>query len=390
MIQLSGNVSGKVTAPPVLILDENGHRYNMILEPPYRGYFLLNEEDPLTGEGPEPWGFTVLYGNEKARGVLVRFDENGNLVRLTPGAYELGSAPMSMTPNVLAFPLAGLPRVRPLGRDWVTDAGARYLRMGMTGFCDYKRFLDEGRAGVDAIWRQAVDLGARERRVLGHMTFITTFGTQTHGERWFDAQPDFFALAAEYGLRIAFDVFADMQAIGYPTAKMQDIWNRTARIQEPITNAFLGLGNELSKNGIKPEDFAYPGFPCSQGSATADAPPPMPGWGDRRWHGRRDDPKWQESSGDMGYVSMGLQYIDGKWIRIAPEAPATHDEPIGFAEVEIPNRRITDPQKARRIALEGLSHGAGIYFHAEDAIYSRWLGPIQQTCGRAFFDAAKE
>jgi hypothetical protein len=37
--------------------------------------------------------------------------------------------------------------------------------------------------------------------------------------------------------------------------------------------------------------------------------------------------------------------------------------------------------------LTGRAYGAGATFHSEDGIYSRLLGPTQQACARAFFDA---
>ena len=112
----------------------------------------------------------------------------------------------------------------------------------------------------------------------------------------------------------------------------------------------------------------------------------MPGWGIRMFHGRRDYPKVFMSFDDAVYVGRGLD-SDGK--QYAPFAPIAHDEPMGFAEIAIPNRRSTDPNLARCLMLTGKAYGVGATFHSEDGIYSRLLGPVQQSCARAFF-AVKE
>jgi len=135
-----------------------------------------------------------------------------------------------------------------------------------------------------------------------------------------------------------------------------------------------------------------PAFPLPKGRKSPTPAPPMPGWGmDCEWHSRRDWPKVHESCGDLTYVSRGLRYLQDsdRWKSYAPPAAGYVCEPIGFAEVEIPGRRSTDPDLARRLALDACAHGAGACFHAEDGIYSRPLGPVQQQCARVFFDALK-
>jgi hypothetical protein len=215
--------------------------------------------------------------------------------------------------------------------------------------------------------------------VFGMMHYLTHFYPQEHPNYLPELQP-FARAAADHGLRLHFDVFADNQEVrlGEP------FWQQVRAELEPIPSVLLGLGNEWPKNGFDPNAFSQPSVIASQGSTTSDAPPPMPGWGVRMWHGRRDHPKVWISAEDMFFVGRGIT-ADGH--QYAPPAPVVHDEPIGFAEVDIPNRRSTDPQLAEAMMLTGRAFGAGATFHCEDGMFSRLLGPQQQICAKAFFTA---
>lgn len=248
-----------------------------------------------------------------------------------------------------------------------------------TGFCDYQLWLTGRQAEVRDLWRQSRDLGSSGRRVFGMMHFITRFYPQEHPNYFSELKP-FAYEAASYGQRIHFDVFADNQEIKLG----EQFWQQVRNELEPVESVLLGLGNEHPKNGFDPNAFSRPGVIASQGSTTSDAPPPMPGWGVRMWHGRRDWPKVWISAEDMFFVGMG---IDANGHVYAPQAPVVHDEPMGFAEVDIPNRRSTDWKLAQSLMLTGRAFGAGATLHTESGIYSRLLQPIEQTCARAFFDA---
>lgn len=257
-------------------------------------------------------------------------------------------------------------------------AGKPIVWAMMSGFCDYKLWVTGRKADCRALWSEARDLGAHGRRVFGMMHHITRFYPQEHPNYLSELQP-FVAEAAQYGQRIHFDVFADNQEVklGEP------FWLQVRAQLEPMASVLLGAGNEWPKNGFDPFALSRPGVIASQGSALSDAAPPMPGWGVRMWHGRRDYPKSFMSFDDAIYVGRGL---DEHVHQYAPVAPVVHDEPIGFAEVEVPNRRSTDPILAQCLMLTGRAYGAGATFHCEDGIFSRPLGPVQQTCARAFFD----
>lgn len=371
MKQINCNLAGKITAPPTYLID-NGHRYTMTIESPSRGYIVVPDEEP------SPYGSHILWA-----------DQVVHLLTPPPGFVgELTDPQLQCQPHteVLQFP-AALERIGVSGLRFVGANGRPYQRKGVTGFCDFQLFTEGNLAQLSRVWGQTKDCGGTERRVFGMMKFITDFGIHTIGEAWFQLLPAFLDYAASADIRINFSVFQDEQAIGDPKAKQQQIWARVVALWAPYAGIHpLCLGNELSKNGVDAGIFPAPPFWASQGSEVADTPPPMPGWGEREWHGRRDFPKYLESSGDLTYVSRGLRQTDAGWEKYAPDAPGHHSEPLGAAEVVIPGRRYTDPEIARRLALDALAHGDAFTFHAEDPIYSRPMGPRQQACARAAFE----
>lgn len=356
MKHVNCSIQGTATDTPFLVID-NGHRFDGVFESPSRVRFPIPESEP-------PWGATIFYGGQSIR------------YALTPDPEQEGPL------LVYAMPSA---RVTVSGRDFLLN-GSRWIYKGMTGFCDLKRFLDG--EDIRPQLEQARELGANSRRVLGMMHHITRFYPSDYGGGYFYALTALASLYADYGLQLKFDCFADAQIITPDVGAQRAWWAQVCDTLRPIPNNLLALGNEWPKNGFNPSDFARPeGLTVSQGSALSDAPPPLPGWDFREWHGRRDWPKVHVSTEDMFYVSEGIENQDGHFVQAYPPAPAIHDEPMGFAEVDIPGRRSTDSLLARRLGYASLAHGNGSTFHSEDGIYSRLLGPIQQQCSRAMFGA---
>lgn len=324
--------------------------------------FTIPDTTP-DGNGVALTGSDVLYHDFRQRGILYLHSN---------GTATTDMDDFRMTPKYSSTNLLG--RLQPHGVQFKD-----YTWAHMTGFCDFQLWVAGRQADCRALWSQARDLGANGRRVFGMMHYITHFYPQEHSNYISELQP--FALeAAHYGQRIHFDVFADNQEIKLG----ESFWQQVRGQLEPVESVLIGLGNEYPKNGFDPNAFSRPSVIASQGSTTSDAAPPMPGWGVRMWHGRRDYPKVFMSADDMVYVGRGL---DGDGHPYAPEAPMVHDEPMGFGEVEIPGRRSTDPVLAQCLMLTGKAYGAGATYHCEDGIFSRPLGPQQQTCARAFFDA---
>lgn len=373
MRQVNCNLGGKISAPPTYLID-NGHRYTMTIESPSRGYIVVPDEEPY------PYGSHILWADK-----IVHL--------LTPPlgfVGELTNPVLQCSPytEVLQFP-AAIERINPSGLRFLGANGQPYQRKGMTGFCDFQLFALGRVNELQRVWGQAKDLGANERRVFGMMKFITDFGLHTMGDAWWTVLPRFLDFGLEQDVRIAFNVFQDEQVIGHSEGQQFAIWARVLDLW--LTKGYVGLhplsvGNERSKNGTGGIVFPAPPFWASAGSEVADTAPPMPGMGEREWHPRRDDPKFLEGCGDLTYVTRGLRQTDRGWESYAPFAPGHMSEGLGAAEVIIPGRRYTDPEIGRRLALDALAHGDAFTFHAEDPIYSRPLGPIQQACARAAYE----
>ena len=356
MKQINCSVSGTPTDIPRLIVDTLLHEYAGVFESPTRVIFLLPDAEPTDGAS---WGTTIHYAGKTARALIPEFPS---------GSVE---GPLLAYPTALARLSGDGPFLR---------AGDRPFTWAMmTGFCDYQLWLTGQHDQLRACWQQAKDLGSNGRRVLGMMAFITQFDPRSYGDRYFTDLSAFAAAAAEYQQRLHFDVFADNQIYKFG----QDFWARVCDQLRPIDSVLIGAGNEWPKNGFDPTTLPFPGVFSSQGSTTSDAPPPMPGWGVRMWHGRRDSPKVWISFDDAFFVSRGINEAGQSY---APVAPIVHDEPIGFASVDVPNRRSTDPLLARSLMLSARALGAGMTFHSESGMHSRLLEPIEQTCARACFD----
>ena len=352
MKQINCTVIGTATDTPYLTID-NGHIYHGQFESPARVLFFLDDSEPA-------WGVAFFFGGKADRFNYVLPEH--------PGAYE---------GPVLEYN-AALPRLVASG-PYLYANGQRVTWAMMTGFCDYQLYLTGQHDRLRTVLQQAKDLGANGRRVLGMMHYITHFDPRVFGDRFYTELPAFAAFEAEYNQRVHFDVFADNQIYGFGA----DHWSRGVGALRLVDSVVIGAGNEYQKNGFNPFALPYPGVLSSQGSSIADTAPPMPGWGLRMWHGKRNWPKVFNSFDDAFYVGEG---VDDSGHRVAPVAPIVHDEPIGFAEIDIPGRRSTDPRLAANLMLQARANGAGATFHSEDGIFSRPLGPRQMTCARAFFD----
>lgn len=276
----------------------------------------------------------------------------------------------------------------------ITVEGNRFLdldtrdewRWGMmTGFCDFQLFLRRNPLVFD-LWAQARDLGANGRRVFGMMAYITRFEITT--PEYFERLLEFFDALARYDLQCEFTVFTDAQVLMPTRDDQRRHWDWMLTLLPQAPNAIVSAVNEYQKNGVNPADLSAPNgsVVCSPGSSISDTAPPLIGaWPNsyREWHGRRDGKVWL-STDDMWYVGNGIEEGRGQY---APSAPVVHNEPIGAAEVDVPGRRSTNPRLFESLALSSIALGNGATFHCEDALYGRLLGPVQQQCARAFYNA---
>ena len=295
----------------------------------------------------------------------------------TPQWYS-DTFPMDQPTPAVILPLGPLhTQVSSIFTGFMDEQNTPWIWKGMTDFLLYKRYLDG--EDITPLLQERRSLGANTLRVLLMCHNIAHFYPQDYAE-YYTKLPQFSQLLASYGLRWEAVAFADQQNV---KVDEQAHWNQVGNTLRFQSNAFLELVNEFPQNGIDPSKFQHPaGMLCSHGSGLADSQPAIPFWDFVGWHGRRDMPKVTSSGEDLYYIQHGMVkefYGDGP-------AVAIHDEPMGFAEVEVPGSRAASPILAKQIAATSAFLGAGGTFHCDDGIQSRLLRPNQMACAKAFFN----
>lgn len=264
-----------------------------------------------------------------------------------------------------------------LDREWIWK--------GCTDFLLYKRYLEEGADAIRPVLLDRRYVGANILRVLLMARNITRFYPQDYGERFFSELVPFSILLEEYEFYWEPVVFADAQYI-IPRQPDQILhWYAVTDPLKQVVNALPELVNEYPQNGVRPDEFQHPGggLVCSRGSGLSNEPPYRPGWDFFGWHGRRDWPKVTSSTVNMFYMARGDPWAD-EGVSYPPIV-GVHDEPIGFAEHAIPDKRSNDPQLALQLGASCRVLGSGGTLHSDDGILSRPFGGRTQECAQAFF-----
>lgn len=143
------------------------------------------------------------------------------------------------------------------------EQGQRVFIAGASAFMHYERFLN----GTDIrdMLQQVKDLGANTIRVFGMAHYIPVnagrrpFKPSDYGDRYFDAQPEFFDLAASYGLYVYWSVFPDAELID-PGDK-RAFFDREVSVLKSRPNTFGELTNEQdahSFNAVDPSQMNRP------------------------------------------------------------------------------------------------------------------------------------
>lgn len=271
------------------------------------------------------------------------------------------------------------------GKVWVEgqhfyDYEGPWLYRACTDFLLFQRFLNS--EDTDSICDERYALGFRTLRVFLMCKNISDFKPNY-------LMSDLSAFAQYLNLKgfvPQFDVFADAQYQMPDEAQQRVFFDQVQEALDP--HSFIGsLGNEYPQNGFHPNQFSRPERPCwSKGSGLGDNHDGSyhrmrPYWDWFDWHGRRDWPKVTSSTEDMRYLMDGAN-ASGHYVY--PKCCGVHGEPIGFAEIEEPNRRSTNPKLAHQVAVSSVVLGAGGCFHSSDGIQSRPFGPVTTYCAEAF------
>lgn len=162
-----------------------------------------------------------------------------------------------------ASPSGPLTRLEAHQSGFRNRAGQRVVIAGVSAFMHYERFLNG--EDIRPLLQQAKDLGANCVRVFGMAHYIPVnagrrpFKPADYGDRYFDAQPEFFALCASYGLYVYWSVFPDCDLI--QPGDCRAFLDREVAVLKQAENTFGELTNEQdahSFNAVDPSKVNRP------------------------------------------------------------------------------------------------------------------------------------
>ncbi len=176
----------------------------------------------------------------------------------------------------------------------------------------------------------------------------------------------FIDLVNSNGLIVLATINVDAQDKMPTTQARQANWTKMANLARG-SGTLLSGGNEYPKNGWDPGELSDPGMYWSRGSNLGDAAPYQPYASFVEFHPRRDLPK----SLDDAVASATF---------LNPPMPLIADEPLGYAEANIPGKRSNVPAIAYKFGRLYSTMWAGAVFHSDDGIRSNPLGPQTAAC----------
>lgn len=353
MIQINCNIIG-ITGLVKLELD-NSHSYIGVFENSNRIIFKLNDTE-AGQDGDFTSNGKVISSNYTVPGM--------------PGAYE--GPTLKSTSNVV--PLSIIEDV------FLTPDGKQYNWRGHIDWMLYKRSLDG--VIIEPLLAQRHSAGSRAVATLMQAEFIEHFNPVEYGSVYYDHIHDFANAIKNAGMYWMPVVYADEQII-------KSGHNFVYKLAELFHDHYWivpSLGNEWSKNGFDPGNFTRPNTNnlWSRGSQVGDTAPYYPSWDWKEWHARRDWPKVLFGNDDAWYVKEGIN-SDG--VRLDKRAPCIVTEPIGFWNVNVPNRRSNDPNLARVVGGTSIYFARGANFMSEAGLRCDMWDSITYDCAVQFFNA---
>lgn len=293
--------------------------------------------------------------------------------------------------------MSGLPGIRINGPYFIDVTGKRFPFVEFDAFSLYQReLMANGRSALVAPWLDALRRLATEGGYHGPIV-LRVF---RHAGPWNafhlvpSEHPDYLTKLrpfVEYCGSLGFYVDltgGDAQAIFPNPGAIQQHVNDVCAAVVDLPNVFVQTSNEPFKNGIDVNVVRPPQWgsvnPLLRDSGAYGEQDSWPTSSDLDFldfHPSREDsgspyPKWIAET----YASaFNLMQTRGKPVRIA--------EPMGFAEVNKPGARSTDPALAR--LLGGVAGICGIGFHSDDGMACDGLRPVQRACAVSFFQGVQ-
>ena len=288
----------------------------------------------------------------------------------------------------VAPPRLNISRLHVSGLSFYTETDEQWFMAFADGFRDYERFLNG--EDIKPLLQQTVDLGGNGRRVFGSFDFGSPESQRLYPREhpdYYDRLPDFCELFAEYDLYMQFTAFADTQRSVPGESAQRDHWARVCDAVRAQPNVLLEFVNEQDAHENhanfepdKPDEIC-----ASRGSNGGGSDPPGPYWDYADLHPERptDPAKLRQSTTTLSFAIYGT---GGSFH--GTQRCTVASEPIGFADVAQPGRRVSDPDIAYLLGL-GCRWGAGGTAHSDCGVASVLLTVQQAICVEAFLKGVR-
>lgn len=200
-----------------------------------------------------------------------------------------------------------------------------------------------------------------------------------YGASYYDMIPIFTSLVACYGFIAEWCIFTREDLMPNLSDKRAHISQIYSKLSGSIS--FIRMVNE---NHDDPTLYSPPNNLLWTPGTRGGDQNPFTGGNYGGFEPRRDDPKVWVSANDQYWAIKGYKGENGAPDWIGTQHATPNIEPIGFDEVNQPNRRSNDPQLAAKIARDS-KYGGGATFHSTPGITSQLWGPITTNCAEKFF-----
>lgn len=274
----------------------------------------------------------------------------------------------ALTPDVPPPP-PPLPRVTVEGREFVAN-GQRHTIVGCTDLMLAWRYDLEGADAIRPVLAERQACGFNNLRVL----WQKDIGNTGHSP-WqmpTEKMAPFLALAQDYGFYVQGVILADCQVVN---PNQLDQWGRVDAVRAAtagIDNHIEQLGNEYSKNGFDPRQFARPKDRLAANASNTEGGPYAPFWDFMCFSGQRSP----LNHAIREYGPIEFMYGD---VVAGVEIPAVCDEGMK------PEKDSSDPRDFERAGAQARS-ACGGRFHSDagTAGNSRLFTDTERACAQAF------
>lgn len=254
------------------------------------------------------------------------------------------------------------------GNDFINPFGQRIVRKGVDQFMTYRMWLD----GVDLtpFIDESHEFGFDTWRVFmqGAKSQNQVMDLSPNEPGYYERIPEFCDYLNNFNIVPLLTCFIDNQILHSPIDHFTKIVNASTESIRLISG-----GNEFPKNGFDPQSLPLVNAIWSRGSNLSDQLTNQNGATAAEFHQRRDLPASIMDS-VASEVFMHQHGFTMLWM----------DEPLGFDEVNDPNRRSNDPDIAYKLGRNYATFWALAVFHNSFGQRGLLMGPRTRECALAW------